>query len=551
MHGSAPNGAVETPSVASSQIWEDIKQHSTKPRTNSSFVLLDAIRTAFPEEHVIVVSKTSCDLLGYAKSGAATATLQTDRRDYEAFREYATSGKRIDDKAALLDKVKWGCFDYAWSETHYKIYMHEYWERFHGTVTNFFICYPGSADEIKSGKCEAIDKLLWACGKWTRVLHDEIYVFDGGYWEKSALVWDSVKDASWDDVILDPQMKNNVKDDVEGFFSNRALYKELSVPWKRGIILHGQPGNGKTITIKALVGSLYAREDQIPSLLVKSLNSCNGKEYCVREIFSMARSMAPCLLIFEDLDSLVVDEVRSYFLNEVDGLESNDGILMVGSTNHLDKLDPAIAKRPSRFDRKYHFKLPDEPERILYCDFWKSRVSRSKLVDWPEGVTEYIAKITDGFSFAYMKELFVMTLLNVARGTPLPKPEPETEHEKIADSPGNEVNAEVKDLIKQVKDLVEVVKKTQSEAKANGAVPDNQTDKTPGNPKKSQRTITDVPVPENLKDHTLACHIRHHVQLLLDDMDNTNDSDVTPSPIPPKNLRSLQAMMMAGMRHAQ
>jgi len=57
-----------------------------------------------------------------------------------------------------------------------------------------------------------------------------------------------------------------------------------------------------------------------------------------------ARLMAPCLLIFEDLDSIITQETRSYFLNEVDGLESNDGILMIGSINNLTKLDPSLSK---------------------------------------------------------------------------------------------------------------------------------------------------------------------------------------------------------------
>ena len=60
-------------------------------------------------------------------------------------------------------------------------------------------------------------------------------------------------------------------------------------------------------------------------------------------IFARAREFAPCYLIFEDLDSLVTDSVRSYFLNEVDGLKNNNGIFMVGSTNHLDRLDPGIS----------------------------------------------------------------------------------------------------------------------------------------------------------------------------------------------------------------
>ncbi len=68
-----------------------------------------------------------------------------------------------------------------------------------------------------------------------------------------------------------------------------------------------------------------------------------GPEYSIQLIFRKARQYAPCYLVFEDLDSIVSDGVRSYFLNEVDGLQSNDGIFMIGSTNHLDRLDPGIA----------------------------------------------------------------------------------------------------------------------------------------------------------------------------------------------------------------
>ena len=70
------------------------------------------------------------------------------------------------------------------------------------------------------------------------------------------------------------------------------------------------------------------------------------------QVFGKARAEAPCVLILEDLDSLINDDNRSFFLNQLDGLESNDGLLVIGSTNHYDRLDPAITKRPSRFDRK-------------------------------------------------------------------------------------------------------------------------------------------------------------------------------------------------------
>jgi transitional endoplasmic reticulum ATPase len=207
-------------------------------------------------------------------------------------------------------------------------------------------------------------------------------------------------------------MKKNLIEDVQGFFDNQSLYKEFSVPWKRGVILHGVPGNGKTVSIKALMNALAERPDEIPSLYVKSFETkCNTAQYSIRSIFTMARSMAPCLLIFEDLDSLVSDDIRSYFLNEVDGLESNDGILMIGSTNHLNKLDPAISKRPSRFDRKYHFKIPSEQERRSYAMYWRNKLLKNDTVEFPEEVADIVALLTEGFSFAYMKELFVMALL--------------------------------------------------------------------------------------------------------------------------------------------
>ena len=121
--------------------------------------------------------------------------------------------------------------------------------------------------------------------------------------------------------------------------------------------------------------------------------------------------MAPCLLVFEDIDSLVSPASRSYFLNEVDGLESNHGILMIGSTNHLERLDPGIAKRPSRFDRKYLFGVPNRDERIQYSDYWRQKLKDNKKVEFPRELSIRVADITEDFSFAYMKEAFVAALL--------------------------------------------------------------------------------------------------------------------------------------------
>ena len=76
--------------------------------------------------------------------------------------------------------------------------------------------------------------------------------------------------------------------------------------------------------------TLATRETPIGLLYVKTAPNT----YDIRRIFAMARVYAPCLLVFEDIDTIVTNKTRSYFFNEVDGLERNDGIMMIGSTNH-------------------------------------------------------------------------------------------------------------------------------------------------------------------------------------------------------------------------
>ena len=77
-----------------------------------------------------------------------------------------------------------------------------------------------------------------------------------------------------------------------------------------------------------------------------------GEEYSITQIFNKARQLAPCIIILEDLDSLINDNNRSFFLNQLDGLSGNDGLFLIATTNHFDRLDPGLSERPSRFDRK-------------------------------------------------------------------------------------------------------------------------------------------------------------------------------------------------------
>lgn len=279
---------------------------------------------------------------------------------------------------------------------------------------------------IISDTADTAQRLLLAAGQYGNELHEEVLVYNNGLWQKDAVLWKAIQKASWDAVILDPDMKKGIRNDINRFFDSQATYKKLGVPWKRGIILHGPPGNGKTISLKAAMNELYKRDFEVPTLYVKSLASFGGPEYSLNQIFSKARATAPCLLVFEDLDTLISPDVRSFFLNEVDGLSENDGLLMVGSTNHLERLDPGISKRPSRFDRKYLFPNPNFDERVLYAEFWRKKLHKSSStspgaedlpsIKFPQTLCKPIAEITDRFSFAYMQEAFVATLLQIATG---------------------------------------------------------------------------------------------------------------------------------------
>ncbi|KAK0621798.1 P-loop containing nucleoside triphosphate hydrolase protein [Bombardia bombarda] len=336
-------------------------EFNSSPRSDVPLSTQLLLQKHHPSHHITRTSSSKFDLFGFAAAGHATAVLSFESpRLYNASRIYHSPKMRLVDAAdpgSLSDDVDFGRWLYTYQDATFTVYRLQYLGVHGQTHKLLFVL----AEDDPSTESSAVttsphhprtDALLLAAAAWTHQLHNEIYVFDDSRWQKDADLWASIQGASWADVILDQSVKAGLEHDALSFFDNRALYHSLSVPWKRGIILHGVPGNGKTVSIKALINALAARSPPVPALYVKNLDSCSGDKWSIQMIFSQARKMAPCLLVLEDLDSIVRGKTRSYFLNEVDGLASNDGILMVGSTNHLGRLDDAITKRPSRFDRK-------------------------------------------------------------------------------------------------------------------------------------------------------------------------------------------------------
>lgn len=318
---------------------------------------------------------------------------------------YRAPARRGDGPGRLAQDIQFATFRLEWRNEVFTLIVAE-WREVYSTRTYTAVLRRGGA-EVEP----LINTLIIAASAYHQELREEILIFNDGWWQKDHALWVEVQKANWNDVILDDELKTLVQSDVDNFFKSEKIFKDLAVPWKRGIIMYGPPGNGKTISTKALM-----KTTGVPSLYVKSFVSYGGPEKAIRDIFKKAREMAPCLLILEDLDSLINDQNRSFFLNELDGLESNDGILLIGSTNHLDRLDPGLANRPSRFDRKFAFNDPTMSERILYCQYWKKKLASNKSIAFSKALVEHIASITDGFSFAYLKEAFVSSLVSLAVG---------------------------------------------------------------------------------------------------------------------------------------
>ena len=150
------------------------------------------------------------------------------------------------------------------------------------------------------------------------------------------------------------------------------LFREANVKPPKGILLSGSPGTGKTLVAKAL-----ANESEVNFISVKGpelMSKYVGEsERGVREVFRKAKQASPCILFFDEFDSLVperglggdsqvTERVISQFLTELDGLEELKGVLVLAATNRKDLIDSAIL-RPGRFDFILEFPLPDEKAR--------------------------------------------------------------------------------------------------------------------------------------------------------------------------------------------
>lgn len=241
-------------------------------------------------------------------------------------------------------------------------------------------------------------------------------VYSNNEWRGDASLEEELGRVTWEGVVLAEGLARKIRASVEGFFGRREAYRAMGVPWRRGVLLVGPPGTGKTMATKALAASL----PEVPFLYVRDLSGYDTQEEMIAEVFGRARELAPAVLVFEDVDGFVTPSNRSVFLNELDGFKGNDGLLVLASSNHPERVDEALLRRPSRFDRVFRLGLPGEGERREYCRrLLLGRPGLLGLVGGREGAEALageVARATGGFTLAYVQEAFVSAALEVAHG---------------------------------------------------------------------------------------------------------------------------------------
>ncbi|MFT3713457.1 MAG: ATP-binding protein [Archangium sp.] len=257
------------------------------------------------------------------------------------------------------------------------------------------------------GESEAsVRKFFLAVCDWCATTRGAVLVFSDGHFSRSTTLQQTIERASLDDLILPEELRVQLREDLHRFVHGRATYEKHKVAWKRGLLLIGPPGNGKTHTLRALIA-----ETKWPVLYVKSFRGRHSDaEEGIAQVFARARRAAPCVVVLEDLDCLIDEGNRSVLLNELDGFAENEGILVLASTNHPEKLDRSLLDRPSRFDRKLHFGLPAAAERRRYLEKWQRSVEPALKLT--EAALVQLVEGTHGFTFAYLKELTMGAMLS-------------------------------------------------------------------------------------------------------------------------------------------
>uniref|UniRef100_A0A7S1XFA9 Vesicle-fusing ATPase n=1 Tax=Compsopogon caeruleus TaxID=31354 RepID=A0A7S1XFA9_9RHOD len=220
-----------------------------------------------------------------------------------------------------------------------------------------------------------------------------------------------VPNVTWDDVGGLEQVKLELQETVQYPVEHPELFEKYGMQPSKGVLFYGPPGCGKTLLAKAIANECQANFISIkgPELLTMWFGESESN---VREVFDKARQSAPCVLFFDEMDSIARargsshgdaggagDRVINQILTEVDGVGARKNVFVIGATNRPDILDPAIM-RPGRLDQLVYIPLPDHKSRV---QIFKAALRKSPVA--PDVDLNALAGATEGFSGADITEI--------------------------------------------------------------------------------------------------------------------------------------------------
>ena len=212
----------------------------------------------------------------------------------------------------------------------------------------------------------------------------------------------NIKDKTWDSIVLDDEMKTEIKSNTVSFLKQSDQWIQYGIPAKRGVLLSGEPGTGKTIICKALMS-----EAEGITCITTNAYALDADGY-VTELYELADDLSPSIVFIEDLD--LIGQSRMEFgyhrgsallalLAVLDGVEEQKKIVTVATTNFLESLDKALSQRPSRFDRVIRLTRPSIKQRRQLVN----RLCRKIPID--ENMQEYISIKADNCTPAQLQEI--------------------------------------------------------------------------------------------------------------------------------------------------
>jgi len=217
-------------------------------------------------------------------------------------------------------------------------------------------------------------------------------------------VFVEVPEVRWDDIGGLEDVKQQLREAVEWPLKYPEIISKMGIEPPKGILLYGPPGTGKTLLAKAVATESGANFIAIrgPEILSKWVGE---SEKAIREVFRRARQVAPCVVFFDEIDSIapargarfdsgVTDRIVNQLLTEMDGIQPLRKVVVIAATNRPDILDPALL-RPGRFDRQVYVPPPDFKARLEIFKVHTRRVPLAGDVDLSE-----LARLTEGYTGA-------------------------------------------------------------------------------------------------------------------------------------------------------